>query len=232
MPQRFRIVAVDLPGHGNTPLPGVKTLSLLQLADSLADLLGKLFRIPAIILGYSMGGRVALHLGLQHPDLIRALIMIGASPGIQDEDDRAQRARQDVALANAIRDQGIEWFAKFWEQQPIFASQQSLPDQVRRTLRSQRQNNSPEGLAFALENWSPGRQAYLLSELTRLSSPMLLLAGDSDKKYCTVNQLIEKSAGQAEVTRVEIPRAGHAVHLEQPEAAATVINDFLKKIQE
>lgn len=221
---QYRIIAPDLPGHGKTSLPAQR-LSLWEFAAALGEYIARFSESPVSILGYSMGGRIALHLALKHSSLINKLILLGASPGIADATERSTRKAQDAALAEAIRERGIEWFVDFWEQQPIFKSQQSLPTELRKRLRDQRLQNSPEGLVYALECWSSGEQENLMPRLSELTLPVLLMAGELDSKYAATNQQMQKSI--AEAKRVTIPAAGHAAYLEQPERIAAEIKTFL-----
>jgi 2-succinyl-6-hydroxy-2,4-cyclohexadiene-1-carboxylate synthase len=224
-----RIVAVDLPGHGKTPLPD-KSFSLSQLADALAEFILGLKLAPVVLLGYSMGGRIALHVALQYQELLSALILIGASPGIADLDERKKRKRLDNLLAESIRQKGMEWFADFWEQQPIFATQQRLLLDQRARVRTQRLKSNPEGLAYALEQWSPGCQENLLPKMSELNIPILLLAGEQDSKYRKQNEKILTQFPKL-ATNIIVPNAGHAVQVEQPEVTAKLINIYLQKIR-
>jgi 2-succinyl-6-hydroxy-2,4-cyclohexadiene-1-carboxylate synthase len=227
----YRIIAIDLPGHGKTSSPKNKDWPLPRLADSIVEFIRALKIQKAIVLGYSMGGRVALHLVLHLPSLIRALVLIGASPGIADAQERQARWEGDCALVAKIRERGIEWFSSFWEQQPIFQSQVRMSEEKREWLRKLRLANDAENMAFALEQWSPGRQENLLPLLSEIEIPMLLLAGERDEKYRAVNHEIKKHAIQADAVEITVPAAGHAVHIEQPEATALIINDFLQRIR-
>jgi 2-succinyl-6-hydroxy-2,4-cyclohexadiene-1-carboxylate synthase len=227
----YRIIAVDLPGHGKTPLPEDQEWPLTRLADSVAEFALALGIKQAIVLGYSMGGRVALHLVLQHPSLLSALVLIGASPGIADANERQARWERDCALVVKLRERGVEWFADFWEQQPIFQSQARLSAEKRALLHRLHLDNDAEHLAFALEQWSTGRQENLLPRLHEIRIPMLLLSGERDAKYCAVNEQMEQHAEHADVIRIAIPDAGHAAHFEQPESTARILNDFLERIR-
>jgi 2-succinyl-6-hydroxy-2,4-cyclohexadiene-1-carboxylate synthase len=229
--QDFRKIAIELPGHGDTPLPVEKEWSLPRLADSIAEFVRVLEIQNTIVLGYSMGGRIALHLVLMHPPLSRALVLIGASPGITDVQEQQERWERDCALAEKLRERGIEWFSSFWEKQPIFQSQARMSEDKREWLRKQRLANDAENLAYALEQWSSGRQENLYPWLSKIEIPILLLAGERDEKYRAINHEIKRHAVQADTVEITVNAAGHAAHIEQPEATAQFINDFLQRIR-
>jgi 2-succinyl-6-hydroxy-2,4-cyclohexadiene-1-carboxylate synthase len=221
----FRLIKLDLPGHGQSSLPkrAIATGDLAHRIGEFSLLLG-LDKIS--LLGYSMGGRIAMHLALLLPELIRNLILIGASPGITNLSERRRRAAADSKLADDLEARGSDWFESHWSNLPLFSTQESLPEDVKRALRAVRLSQSPEGLAYALRNWSPGRQADLRDELRESEAPALLLAGALDEKYCALNrELAELSPGVFNCREVEA--AGHAVHLEAPDATANLIRTFL-----
>jgi 2-succinyl-6-hydroxy-2,4-cyclohexadiene-1-carboxylate synthase len=176
------------------------------------------------VLGYSLGGRVALHYAVAAPERVAALILIGASPGIPDEAERRARREADEALARDIERDGVAAFVDRWERLPLFASQATLPAEVRASLRAQRLRNSPTGLANSLRGMGAGSQPSLWDRLPGLHVPTLLIAGELDAKYC---DLARKMAAAMPAARLAlIPRAGHAAHLEQPAALATAVHDF------
>lgn len=230
--QRFELLLIDLPGHGETPLPKRKVFSLTELGTALTALLAELSDGPVFLCGYSMGGRAAIHAALQQPGKIQALILIGASPGIENPFERTARQETDERLAADVRARGVRWFADYWEQLPLFESQKSLPSDIRESIRRERLSCDPQGLAFCLENFSVGRQDYLLPELISLKCPLLLVAGELDRKFRQSNARITRSAASAPVCRFEVCGAGHAVHLESPDAVCDALIHFGKFISE
>jgi len=222
----FRILRVDLPGHGDTPVPPAP-LDLREAGAMVGQLIGQVFGERALLCGYSMGGRIALHTALSSPATISGLVLIGASPGIEDITERSARRTRDMELAGEIRRRGIEWFNEFWLSQPLFAH---LPAHLRESLKRQRATADPEGLAFALENLGAGTQDYLVPELAKIRCPVLLLAGEKDRKYSVANRVMEKSFLNAHVQRKEIANAGHSVHLENPQAVTEAIVSFAQTL--
>ena len=206
------LVAVDLAGHGGAPV-----------ARDLSEAAHRLGRDGGwgTYLGYSLGGRVALHLALAQPDLVAALILIGTHPGIEDDDERAARRRADDELADHLEVVGLEAFLDEWLAQPLFASLPPEADQ-----RAERLVNDPGALAATLRNLSTGRQVPRWDLVPALDMPVLVLAGERDEKYTRLSRQAVAAIG-ANATFEAVPGAGHAAHLEQPEFVAQRVRAFL-----
>ncbi len=217
-----RAIAVDLLGHGDSAAPDDSfRYSMERCVTDLLAILDSL-EIPTVtVLGYSMGGRVALHLAARAPERVQALILESASPGIDAASEREARIAADEELATLIEQEGLAAFVDRWEQTPLFQSQMSLPAETRAALRCQRLHNSPHGLACSLRGMGTGRQESLWAHLPALSMPVLLITGALDDKFCRLAHQMATSLPQASIAI--IPDAGHAVHLEQPAAFATAI---------
>lgn len=222
---RFRLLLTDLPGHGGTPLPDDAEFGMPQLVEAVRILAVQVSTEPVLLGGYSMGGRLALQTAI-HGGYLRGLILVGASPGIADAAEREQRRQSDFQLAEDIRLKGIDWFEQYWSTRPLFASQQRLAPAARERLRQARLACDPRGLAFAVDRFSTGRQEFLGPYLKHLTLPLLLIAGADDEKFCAANRYFAAAAGSRHVHRAEIPDAGHAAHLEQPDEVAREIVTF------
>lgn len=222
----FTTVAVDLLGHGGSDCPAdPRRYRMERCVEDLVALLDRLDVRRAAALGYSMGGRVALHLALRAPERLWALALESASPGIDDASEREARARSDADLAEAIERDGVEAFVERWQALPLFASQARLPAAVREEVRRQRLGNDPRGLAGSLRGLGAGRQEPLLARMGGIRMPVLVLAGALDDKYCA---LARRMAAAVPCARMEIvPDAGHAAHLERPRAFADAVRGFL-----
>jgi 2-succinyl-6-hydroxy-2,4-cyclohexadiene-1-carboxylate synthase len=226
--QDIRPIAVDLIGHGQTSAPDDP--DRYQIEHAVADLVELLDRLEieqTALLGYSMGGRVALHLALTRPERISSLILESASPGIDDPQARDSRRASDVALARMIEDQGLTAFIDHWESIPLFESQQSLPDEVRRRQRALRLAQSATGLANSLRGMGAGAMTPVSARLKTLPMPLLYLAGEFDEKYRATGELLASNVPHGRY--VEIPGAGHTVHLEQPESYEDAVLRFLNE---
>ncbi len=203
---------VDLAGHGATPV-----------ARDLTEAGHRLGRAGGwgCYLGYSLGGRVALHLALAQPDRVTALVLIGAHPGIEDGDQREARRRADDELADHLEAVGLDAFLDEWLARPLFAS---LPPEA--LQRRERLTNDPEALAATLRNLSTGRQVALWDHLPKLAMPVLVLAGEHDETYRRLGRQAAATIGQ-NATFETVPEAGHAAHLEQPNHVAQRVRAFL-----
>ncbi|HEY8394287.1 MAG TPA: 2-succinyl-6-hydroxy-2,4-cyclohexadiene-1-carboxylate synthase [Thermaerobacter sp.] len=220
------VIAVDLVGHGRSGAPaGVDRYRMERCVADLLTLFDRLGLRRLRLVGYSMGGRVALHVALAAPERIGALVLESASPGIADPAARAERRRQDEALAARIEREGIEAFVRYWESLPLFATQRHLPEGVRERLRAQRLANRPHGLANSLRGMGAGAQEPLWARLPELHLPVLLVVGELDARYVGIAQ---EMVGLLPAARLAVvPGAGHTVHLERPADFNRVVTAFL-----
>jgi 2-succinyl-6-hydroxy-2,4-cyclohexadiene-1-carboxylate synthase len=222
--RRCTTIALDLPGHGRSPLPA-DSAGLDAAADGAVETVRALGFERAAWLGYSLGGRVALHIALRHTARVARLILESCSPGIEDPGERAARAAADEAQAREIVVGGVAAFADAWAAQPLFRSQERLPRAVRERQREMRRSASAEGLAAALRALGVGRQAWLLPRLRDIAAPTLLVVGALDDKYRALALAMKQELGAGRA--VIVPDAGHTVHLEQPALFALAVLDFL-----
>jgi 2-succinyl-6-hydroxy-2,4-cyclohexadiene-1-carboxylate synthase len=223
---RFRIVRVDVIGHGLSDAPDDP--DRYSMTRAVADVFGVLDRLDIqrlALLGYSMGGRLALHLALAAPERFSTLVLESASPGIEDEAERMARVAADEALADSIDRDGLESFVDRWQAQPLFTSQAALPEDVKQRQRSQRLAGSPLGLANSLRGMGAGRQDYLLPRLGALTMPTLLLVGALDTKYVALGRQLSSILPNAELQVIE--HTGHAAHLEREIIFAIQVGEFL-----
>jgi 2-succinyl-6-hydroxy-2,4-cyclohexadiene-1-carboxylate synthase len=178
------------------------------------------------LLGYSLGGRLALQFAVAAPDRLRRLVLESASPGLEGAAERRRRQADDAALADRIERDGLEAFVEFWERLPLFASQASLPDEARRRQRALRLQQRTNGLANSLRGMGTGAQPPLWSRLGTLPTPSLLVVGALDQKFLALGQ--QMAARLPDARLAVVPAAGHAVHLEQPAIFASLVAEFLE----
>jgi 2-succinyl-6-hydroxy-2,4-cyclohexadiene-1-carboxylate synthase len=170
-----------------------------------------------------MGGRLCLHLALAQPELVERLVLVSASPGIEDPGQRAARRASDGALAQRVEAEGVAAFVDWWLAQSLFAT---LPASA--AGREERLANTAEGLAGSLRLAGAGSQAPLWDRLSELAMPALVVAGDLDATYVDIGRRMAARIGDnAEL--VLIPGAGHACHLERLDAFCVVLADFLQE---
>jgi 2-succinyl-6-hydroxy-2,4-cyclohexadiene-1-carboxylate synthase len=195
--------------------------------DDLAGLLDALGIARTALLGYSMGGRTALHFALRHTHRVSALLLESAGPGHADPAERASRVASDEALADRIERDGTEAFVDYWQSIPLWDSQRSLPVATKAALRAQRLRNSTVGLANSLRGMGAGAQEPVIHRLHEIRVPALFVAGSLDAKYA---ELAREMAGRVDGSEVRIIRdAGHAAHLEKPDEFSEAVTGFLSK---
>ena len=215
-------IAVDLVGHGGSEAPtDPARYTMRETVEDLDGIMAALGIPQADWVGYSMGGRVALHVALARPERVRSLVLESASSGIEDPEARERRRHEDDKLATRIEERGIEWFADYWSTLPLFETQWELDSSTRARLHARRLANSPAGLARSLRGMGQGAHGYLGGRLPELGPGALFLAGERDPKYAEVAR---RSAAAVPGARcVVVPGAGHTVHLEAPDAFARAL---------
>jgi 2-succinyl-6-hydroxy-2,4-cyclohexadiene-1-carboxylate synthase len=217
---RYSCLSIDLPGHGKTEF--AEDYTLPNTADAIVALLDNLKIPQALLVGYSMGGRLALYLALNFPERFPKVVIESGSPGLKTEEERSTRLQRDFALADQL-ETNFSQFLTDWYEQPLF---QSLKQHPRfEQLLDQRLQNDPIGLAKSLREMSTGAQPSLWEKLKAHQNPLLLIVGERDRKFIDINQ---EMASMCETARLAIvPDVGHNIHLEKPEIFANYIKDFL-----
>ena len=210
--ERYRALAPDIRGHGTAADARPAAFGAVH-ADVLA-----LAPNRFVLAGYSMGGRIALSLALAAPERISRLVLVGASPGLSDAEERRARRAADDALADRIEGEGIEAFASHWSSLPLFAGQ---PAAVAAAAHAERLSQSPAGLAAALRGLGTGAMEPLWDRLPTLSLPVTLVTGERDAKFRAIAERMGELLPHATVHVVQ--GAGHAVQLERPEAVAALL---------
>jgi 2-succinyl-6-hydroxy-2,4-cyclohexadiene-1-carboxylate synthase len=223
------VIIVDLLGHGRSDCPpDPQRYCVERTVVDLVAVLDTLKIGQAAWLGYSMGGRIALGVGVLAPERCRALVLEGASPGLPTPDERAARCASDERLAQLIERKGIHTFVEYWERLPLFASQARLSERARARLRAQRLLNRAAGLAASLRGIGTGAQPSFHEKLPDLALPALFVAGEEDQKFRRIALEMCRAVPNGRVAL--IPRAGHAAHLEQPRAFNRVVLGFLRSL--
>ena len=211
--ERHEVVALDAPGHGTA---ADERADLWQAAGLLAGRGGR-----GTWIGYSMGGRMALHVALAHPEVVDRLVLIGATPGIEDPGARAERRDADEARAAHLEAIGVPAFLDGWLALPLFAGLD--PDRAHRT---EREANTAAGLASSLRLAGTGTQDPLWDRLRELTCPTLLVTGAADDRFTfTAARMLPRLGGPA--VHATLPFAGHTAHLEQPEAFVAAVEHWL-----
>jgi 2-succinyl-6-hydroxy-2,4-cyclohexadiene-1-carboxylate synthase len=212
-----RTVAVDLPGHGGSSGVSADLDETAALAAAAAE------DEPFVVVGYSLGGRVALHVACQAPAGLLGVVAISASPGIRDADARERRRERDVELADALEADGdVDAFLSRWLANPLFATLPAAAADV-----DARRENTAAGLADSLRRCSVGTQRWLGDELVDAAVPVQLVCGARDDPFVTAACALAGRGGAVDVAVVT--GAGHVAHLEQPELTARLVRARLPR---
>ena len=215
-------VLLDLPSHGrNGAAQHPRHFSL----DSALSAVEDSGHWPAGLVGYSMGGRIALHFAAQRPDAVRRLVLESASPGLDTQTERRLRRESDDDLARSIELDGVEAFIDRWERLPLFETQSGADETVRSRLHTRRLENSVHGLAGALRGLGTGALPSLWDALPGIHVPTLVLVGALDEKFVSTGERMAAALPDARL--VVVPGAGHAVHVERPDSWLEAVTGFL-----
>jgi 2-succinyl-6-hydroxy-2,4-cyclohexadiene-1-carboxylate synthase len=210
--ERYRPLALDLPGHGaeaDAPRP----ISFAGCVEHVLDASPARF----VLCGYSLGGRVALHVALAAPERVARLVLIGVNPGIEDQGERAARRLSDLALAEDLERGPYEEFIERWRTQPLFASD---PPEVGALARADHRRNRPDALAGAMRGLGAGEMQPLWGRLPELAMPVTVLVGERDGKFLALGrQMVELLPGGELV----VAPGGHGLPLENPVAVAQAL---------
>jgi 2-succinyl-6-hydroxy-2,4-cyclohexadiene-1-carboxylate synthase len=213
--RHYEVMLVDAPGHGGST--NVRA-DLRRAADLLSMVGGE-----AHYVGYSMGGRIVLHLALAYPHLAKQLVLLSTTAGISDDEERNERIRSDDALAASIESDGLDAFLDSWLAMPMFAG---IPADA--TDLDDRKRNTAAGLANSLRLAGTGTQTPLWERLPEIGNPTLILAGERDPKFVALGKQLAMRIGD-DATFALIHDAGHAVHVERPVQVLTRIEGFLDR---
>jgi 2-succinyl-6-hydroxy-2,4-cyclohexadiene-1-carboxylate synthase len=207
--ERYRPLALDLPGHGaqaDAPRP-------ITFAGCVADVLA---RSPErfTLCGYSLGGRVALHVALAAPERVARLVLVSCSAGIAGEAERAARRRADQALAEELERMPFEQFIERWRTQPLFAEESP---QVGALAREDQRRNRPDALAAVLRGIGTGEMQPLWRRLGELAMPATVVVGERDEKFRALGRRMAELLADAELV---VLAGGHGLPLENPRGLA------------
>ncbi len=225
-----RVIVPDLVGHGGSGIPDrVGAYGVGQMASHVSTLCERLGHPEFDLVGYSMGGRVALTLACNEPGRVRSLALIGASAGLVDADQRDRRRADDEALADRIESAGLDGFVDEWMSKPLFAGQKRLGSAHMAQARQQRLANDPHGLAMSLRGGGTGAMDPLHDRLPKCDIPTVFIAGHEDPKFTAIAEELAATMPNAVVEL--IAGAGHAAHVEQPKAVVDVIRAHISAVE-
>lgn len=222
---KFCCLTIDLPGHGKTKVLGTdKYYNMNNTAQALYHLLKQLKINQCFLVGYSMGGRLALYMALHFPQFFPKVVLESASPGLKTESARQKRVQKDEQLAQKLETTNFTLFLSQWYNQPLFNSLRNHPQFTH--ICQRRLQNNPFELAKSLRIMGTGQQPNLWHMLREYDLPLLLLVGELDRKFKAINTQITKLCSQAQLE--VIPNCGHNIHEENVDAFVERIVLFLQ----
>ncbi|MFP5114629.1 2-succinyl-6-hydroxy-2,4-cyclohexadiene-1-carboxylate synthase [Bacillaceae bacterium C204] len=224
--QYTKLIIPDIIGHGKTDSPDeLSRYHIEAAATDLKDILDQIGVKQVDLLGYSMGGRLALTFALLFPESVRKLILESSSPGLATEDESQQRRMKDAELAKFITEKGISAFVDYWEKISLFSTLKRLPLVSQHKIRQQRLKNSQKGLANSLLGMGTGSQPSWWGKLKELTCEVLLITGAEDQKFCDIADRMMKELKNS--TWIVVEGSGHVIHVEDPKKFGTIVSDFL-----
>lgn len=221
-----RIAVFDLPGHG--PAADAREdddCSIESACHRIHAVLEALEAPRAHVVGYSLGARAALHFAVTSPASVASLVLESGSAGLEGDAERQARRGEDEGRALALVRDGLPAFVDEWEKMPLFASQSSLPPDVRAAQRARRLKGDPEALARSLRHAGLGTWPWLGGHLGRVPARTLLVTGSLDTKFTAIARDMQRAMPNARHAVVD--GAGHNVHLEKPDAFVELLDAFL-----
>jgi 2-succinyl-6-hydroxy-2,4-cyclohexadiene-1-carboxylate synthase len=222
----FCCLAVDLPGHGQTIVQQDSDYQMSNIAQALINLLIELNIKQCILVGYSMGGRIALYLAIHFPEYFPGVILESTSPGLANQLERDRRIAKDSKLAEQLESLDFADFIQQWYSNPLFASlvkHPNYPEAIARRL-----CNDPHQLAKSLRLIGLGTQPSLWKSLPEIQIPLLLIVGELDAKFIRINQMMANSCQQASLYKID--STGHNVHFEAPWQFSKLLKYFAAKL--
>lgn len=211
-PERYLPMALDLPGHGQASRPS-SPITFESSVEAVLDASPERFALC----GYSLGGRIALHVALAAPERISRLVLVSCSPGIEDDAERAERRIADRDLADELERIPFEQFIDKWRSQPLFADD---PPDVAERAREDQRRNEPRALAKAMRGLGTGEMAPLWARLGELTMPVAVVVGERDAKFRAIGDRMVALMPDAQLTVIP---GGHVLPLENPRGLARLI---------
>jgi 2-succinyl-6-hydroxy-2,4-cyclohexadiene-1-carboxylate synthase len=220
-----QVEAWDLIGHGHTSVAVEE--ENYGLTEQLAFLKQAIPK-GSILMGYSMGGRLALQFACHYPEHLQGLILVSSTPGIHSDEDRNQRVSWDQHMADQVLDLGMDSFLELWNKLPIIQSQSHIDPEHRKHMLNLRRLQSVVGISNSMRFFGAGTMTSCWEMLTSLDIPVLLIVGEQDEKYRDLALTMFDMLDNASLG--VIPQAGHCAHLENPAATAILIRRWLKDL--
>ncbi|MDY0083119.1 MAG: 2-succinyl-6-hydroxy-2,4-cyclohexadiene-1-carboxylate synthase [Ignavibacteriaceae bacterium] len=226
MPNNYNYVAIDIIGHGKSDYPSNSTLySVDSLVQQIKFIKDKLTKEKIFLLGYSMGGRLALNFTVNYPEDLSGLILESSTAGIKNDDERSKRYETDLKLVEYIESHSIEEFIELWSDQELFNTQLRFSNDKLKMLKKKKAAANKIGYANSLRGFSTGIMPPVHDQLKKIPFKVLLITGDLDSKFTGINARIAKRFFKAKHKIVR--NSGHNTHLEEPKRFIEIVTNYL-----
>ncbi|MDA0986167.1 MAG: 2-succinyl-6-hydroxy-2,4-cyclohexadiene-1-carboxylate synthase [Bacteroidetes bacterium] len=224
LPKNNFIVTIDLIGHGKSSSPKNKMYyNEKALITQLFSVIKKTASKNINLIGYSLGGRLALSFSIKYPKIIKTLILESSTAGLTKKNERKRKRIMDKFLSNKLKKDGIKKFIHYWFEQPLFKNLKKHKNY--KNLINKRLKNNKFGISNILTEFSQGKMKSMWSAIKHIETPMLLITGEKDRKYKKINSRMAKKLQKAK--HVSIKNAGHNTHFEKPKLFANFVEKFL-----
>lgn len=224
------LIAIDLVGHGSTSSPKeLEPYNEISQLSQLNKIFDELKIREMVLLGYSMGGRLALSYTLNNPLKVKSLILESASAGLETDELRKYRIENDNKTADKILNNDLEDFFTEWYQQPIFNSLKNIPGKLEALIQRKIKNNKT-GLVNSLKGFGTGVMKSYWHKLEEIAIPVLLICGSLDKKFVEINKRMNSLILNSQLQIIK--ETAHITHLEKPDEFLNFVNSFLRTFEQ
>jgi 2-succinyl-6-hydroxy-2,4-cyclohexadiene-1-carboxylate synthase len=229
MSNKYNCVALDIVGHGKSDSPiNSSNYNIESLVSQIKFVKDKLTTNKIILLGYSMGGRLALSYAVAYPDDIKGLILESASAGIRNDEERGKRYEEDLKLAEYIESHTLDEFIEMWSDREIFNTQRRFSNDKLKKIRKKKALGSKIGYANSLKGFGTGIMPPLHDKLKKIPVKVLLISGDLDTKYTGINARLARRFYKAKHKIVK--NSGHNTHLEEMKRFVEIVTNYLNQL--
>ncbi|HEX9253268.1 MAG TPA: 2-succinyl-6-hydroxy-2,4-cyclohexadiene-1-carboxylate synthase [Ignavibacteriaceae bacterium] len=226
MPDKYNCIAMDIVGHGKSDAPGnVVNYNIESIINQIKFVKDHLTPNKIFLLGYSMGGRIALSYASVYPEDLKGLILESSSAGIKNDEERQKRYEEDLKIAEFIETHTLEEFIEMWQDQELFNTQRRFSNDKLKKFKKKKASGSKIGYANSLKGFSTGIMPPVHDKLKKIPLKVLLITGDLDSKFTGINARLAKRFFKAKHKIVR--NSGHNTHLEDSKRFIEIVLNYL-----
>lgn len=226
IPDKYNCLALDIIGHGKSDAPGSSMhYSIDSIMSQIKYVKDHLTQNKIFLLGYSMGGRIALTYASMYPEDVKGLILEASSAGIKNDEERQKRYEEDLKLAEFIETHTMEEFIEMWHDQEIFNTQRRFSNDKLKKIKKKKASGSKTGYANILKGFSTGIMPPVHDKLKKIPLKVLLITDELDTKFTGINARLAKRFFKAKHKIVR--NSGHNTHLEEPKRFIEIVLNYL-----